>query len=71
MDFYYPRTLIAMAELQFDVEWIDTLGSTAWSKVGVTETILSNDGVIEMIKAHVPTGGNDHRFIHLRVTKPQ
>lgn len=69
VSYLYTRNKLAMAELTFTVEWNDVLATTGWSSAGVTETILSDDGVTQQVKALVPTGGNDHRFVHLKVTR--
>ena len=70
VNYLYTRNKLAMAELTFTVEWNDTLSSTGWSNAGVTETILSDDGVTQQVRARVPTGGNGHRFVRLTVTRP-
>lgn len=69
VDYLYSRNKLAMAELTYTVEWNDVLSTTGWSSAGVTETILSDDGVTQQVRARVPTGGNDHRFIQLKVTR--
>lgn len=68
--FYYRRSIIAMAELQFQVEWNDGLSPDGWHSLGVTETILSDDGSIQQVKAQVPTNGKASRFVHLKVNSP-
>ncbi len=68
IEFTYTRNKLAMAELTFQVQWSDDL-LTTWSGVGVTETLLSDNGYTQQVKALVPTGGNDQRFVHLKVTR--
>lgn len=70
MEFFYTRNKQAMAELTYQVEWNYVLSSTGWSSAGVTEVILGDDGITQQVKALVPTDGNDHRFVHLKVTRP-
>lgn len=70
IEFFYTRNKQAMAELIFQVEWKDTLSSPNWSSAGVTETSLSDDGLTQQVRALVPTNGSDHRYVHLRVTRP-
>jgi len=68
LEFTYQRSDGAMSDgIAFVVEWSDTL-SGAWSNSGVTETILSDDGSMQQVKAVLPVGGNGQRFVHLRVT---
>lgn len=69
IEFFYTRNKLAMAELGYEVQWTDDL-LTAWSNAGVTETILSDNGTVQQVKALVPKGGNDHRFVRLKVTRP-
>jgi hypothetical protein len=52
----------------FNVEWSDDLSS--WSTQGVNESVLNDDGTIQLVKAIVPVGSSGHRFVHLKVTRP-
>ena len=65
-------TLGAIAALNdgfiFSVEWSDDLSS--WSTAGVSESILSDDGTIQLVQTAVSVGTRDHRFLHLKVTSP-
>ena len=49
------------------VEWSDTLAAERWSSAGVTEQILSDNGTVQQVKASIPTGSNNRRFIRLKV----
>ena len=49
------------------VEWSDTLATESWSSAGVTEQTLSDNGTVQQVKASVPAGSNNRRFIHLKV----
>lgn len=70
-EFIYTRHLAAMnAGMGFAVEWSDTLTSGAWSAAGVTETIISDNGTVQQVKATVPAGSSGRRFVHLKVTVP-
>ena len=53
----------------FAVEWRDDLVTGAWSNAGVTEQILTNNGIVQTITASV-AAGFPTRFLHLKVTKP-
>ena len=49
----------------FQVEWSDDL--TTWSGAGVVETLLSDDGTTQQVKATLPAGSGGRRFVRLRV----
>ena len=57
-----------MAELTYQVQWTDDF-LTAWSAAGVTETIISDNGLVQQVTATMPSGGNDRRFVQLQVTR--
>ncbi|MFO1484532.1 MAG: LamG-like jellyroll fold domain-containing protein [Verrucomicrobiaceae bacterium] len=67
--FNYSRSKEAMAKLTYQVEWTDDL-LTAWQTTGVTESIMSDDGIKQQVRATVPSGTSGHRFVRLRVTSP-
>jgi len=48
------------------VEWSDHL-LPPWSGDGVTETILSDNGILQIVEAKVPAGSLESRFVRLRV----
>ncbi len=56
-----------MAELTFQVQWTDTLA--AWSSLGVTEAILSDNGLVQQVQATLPAGAAGRRFVNLKVTR--
>ena len=49
----------------FQVEWSDDL--TTWSTAGVAESLLSDDGTHQQVKATLPAGSGGRRFVRLRV----
>jgi hypothetical protein len=57
LDFTYPRNKAALGELTFAVEAGETLDAGSWSTAGITESILSDDGPVQQIKATIPAGG--------------
>jgi hypothetical protein len=57
-----------VTDVTYQVEWADALGST-WSSAGVTQQILSDDGVNRIIRAVLPKGGSTQRFVRLKVTQ--
>lgn len=71
LDFTYTRSKSSLAAgVTFTVEWTDTLASGTWSNTGVTESILSDDGSVQQVRATMPAGSADRRFVHLKVTAP-
>jgi hypothetical protein len=71
VDFTYARSVSALnAGTAYTVEWSDTLAND-WQSAGVSETILSNDGTVQQVKATLPAGSAGHRFVRLKVTAPQ
>ncbi|MDZ4401671.1 M6 family metalloprotease domain-containing protein [Prosthecobacter sp.] len=69
VEFLYTRNKLAMAELTFQVEWADNLLGP-WSSAGVVETILSDNGLIQQVRATFPAGTSGRRFAWLKVTRP-
>ena len=67
LEYTYTRSLSAMSQLTHAVEWSDTLAAGSWSSAGVTEQTLSDNGTVQQVKASIPTGGNNRRFIRLKV----
>jgi hypothetical protein len=49
----------------FQVEWSDDL--TTWFTNGVVESLLTDDGTQQQVKATLPTGSGGRRFVRLRV----
>ncbi|NQX01185.1 DNRLRE domain-containing protein, partial [bacterium] len=62
--FTYQRSCAAMGEVTCIVEWSDNL-TPPWSMLGVTETILSDNGTIQKVEATMPAG-SIRRFVRLR-----
>ena len=63
----YRRALAAI-DLEFSIE--ETLDFTGWTNANPTEEILSDDGVLRVIKARVPMGASGQKALHLRITRP-
>lgn len=71
LEYTYTRSLDALnSGATFTVEWNDTLDPTLWSSTGVTETILSDNGLIQQVKATLPASATGRRFVHLKVLPP-
>ncbi|MDB6135379.1 MAG: repeat containing protein [Verrucomicrobiales bacterium] len=70
LDLHYTRSAAALsAGAVFTVEWSDNT-TGPWSAEGMTETILSEDALVQRVRASVPAGPSGRRFAHLRVTAP-
>ena len=54
----------------FIVEWNDSLDPTQWQSTGVTETILSDNGILQQVKALLPAAVTGKRFVRLKVLPP-
>lgn len=70
LQFTYARNKNADGELGFVVEWSDTLLPNDWHTDGVSESIVSDDGVLQHMLATVPAGPGPARFVRLRVIRP-
>jgi hypothetical protein len=67
---YSRSTAATTAGAAFTVEWSDTLTAGSWSSNGVTQTVLSDDGTTQQVKAVIPINGANSRFVRLSVTAP-
>jgi len=69
LEFTYTRSKAAVLDgVIFAAKWNDDLTPPVWSSAGVTEMILSDDGVTQQVKATVPAGSGLERFLRLEVT---
>ena len=68
LEYHYQHGRAASALLGPVVQWSDDLA--AWSSAGITETVVSDDGTVEQVTAHVPLGTAGRRFVRLSVTAP-
>lgn len=57
------------SDLDYVIEWSTDLGS--WSASGVSEEILSQDAITELVKASVARGTDRRKFIRLNVSLQQ
>lgn len=68
IDFIHTRNNAA-TDVSYTVEWTENF--TTWSTIGVTSTVLSDNGTTRQIKAAVPADGpHTGRFVRLKVTRP-
>ncbi len=71
LEYRYSRSLDALnSGTTFIVEWNDTLNPNLWSSNGVSEVVLSDDGLLQQVKASVPAGSTGRRFMRLKVVPP-
>ena len=69
LEFTYTRSKAAMSDgIAFTVEWSDTLAANSWSNAGVTEQVLTDDGIVQTVKAILASGAQGRRFVHLKIT---
>jgi uncharacterized delta-60 repeat protein len=67
----YQRAKAAVADgLIFTVQHNATLDLAGWSSTGITETILSDDGTIQVIEATIPAPTGTACFTRLHVQRP-
>ena len=71
LEYTYTRSLDALnSGTTFAVEWNDTLDPTQWSSTGVSEVILSDNGLLQQVKATFPASSTVRRFVRLKVLPP-
>jgi hypothetical protein len=72
LELTYTRSKEALTGgMIFAVEWSDTLAPNPWSVAGVTQSILTDNGTVQSVKATVPTAAAiPKRFARLKVTSP-
>ena len=69
LEFTYTRSKAAMSDgIAFTVEWSDTLAANSWSNAGVTEQVLTDDGIVQTVKAILASGAQGRRFVRLTIT---
>lgn len=70
LEVFYTRSVAAInAGMVFTVQWSDTLALERWSTENIAEQVLSDDGMVQSVKASVPAAGGQ-RFVRLRVSAP-
>ncbi len=67
LEFTYSR--LKTAAVAYVVEYSDTLAAGSWITTGVTDEILSDNGMVQSVKSLVPLGSGTKRFVRLRVVK--
>lgn len=70
IEFTYLRAVAALSHgLGFIVEWSDTLANDDWHISNVTEQIISDNGIVQQVKASVPADIAIRRFVRLKLTQ--
>lgn len=70
IEYTYTRSKAALNDgTIFAVEWSDTMAAGSWSTSGVSQTILSDNGTVQQVRATVPMGTGGRRFVRLAVTR--
>ena len=64
----YSRSVAAMADFDFEVVWSDELASGEWVTTGVAEDVVSDDGLVQQVKASLPIAG-ERRFFRVQMTE--
>jgi hypothetical protein len=68
IEFTYTRSNAAvLAGKTFHVPWTETLNNLDWSEAGTTQTILTDNGTTQTVKATIPAGTSGRRFVRLEV----
>lgn len=71
LEYQYPRSKSAVADgIQFTVKWSETLVDSSWSSANVTESLLADFPEKQTIKATMPAGVAQRRFVRLHVVAP-
>jgi hypothetical protein len=66
LEYTYTRGTAAYnGGMTFQVEWSDDLST--WFTTGVVESLISDDGTHQQVKATLPAGSAGRRFVRLRV----
>ncbi|MFO1438344.1 MAG: choice-of-anchor D domain-containing protein [Verrucomicrobiaceae bacterium] len=69
LTFDYSRNRLALADVEYQVEWSDTLDSGDWHTTSVTEAVVSETAETQQMRATLPAGSAGHRFVRLRLTR--
>ncbi len=56
------------SDVDYAVEWSDTLAPGSWSSTGILQQVIADNGTNVTMQATVPTGSAGSRFVRLKVT---
>ena len=65
----YSRSVAAMSEFNFEVVWSDDLASGNWVTTGISEEVVSDDGLVQQVSASLPVDAGGTRFFRVRMTE--
>lgn len=60
---------VGNADLAYEVQWAERIDAVTWNTFGVTQQILSDDGINRVIRAVIPKGVGSQRFVRLKVSR--
>ncbi|HWB05877.1 MAG TPA: choice-of-anchor D domain-containing protein [Verrucomicrobiales bacterium] len=69
LEYTIIRPKDAPAELDYALEWTESLTNGPWKKLGITTTVVSEDSAKQQVKFSLPAGVSGQRFVRLRVTR--
>ncbi len=65
----YTRNKAALADLNFVIEWTESLGAPNWVTTGVSpENVILDNGTIQTVEVTVPLGAGGISFARLKLT---
>jgi hypothetical protein len=67
LELTYTRP-VSVTDISYQVEWADDIDGI-WSSTGVTQQLISDDGVRRTFRAMIPKGASGHRFVRLKVAR--
>ncbi|WP_395748466.1 NHL repeat-containing protein [Prosthecobacter sp.] len=71
LEYTYTRSDAALnAGTVFTVQWSATLAAGSWSSAGVVQTVQSDNGTTQQVKAVIPLNGAASLFARLSITAP-
>jgi alpha-tubulin suppressor-like RCC1 family protein len=71
IEFFYSRSIGALnAGVMFTVEYGDNLAALNWETTSVSESVISDNGTTQRVKAIIPADVATRRFVRLKVTEP-
>jgi hypothetical protein len=69
MEYNYRRKVSALQSgTHYNVEWSEDLEH--WSTVGVEQSVLDDNGIVQHVQAVIPRTGKSRMFVRLKVTVP-
>lgn len=63
----YTRPRV-VSDIDYEVQWSNTLAPNSWSNTGVAQQVIADNGTNLTIQAIVPANGASSRFVRLKLT---